>query len=323
MEEKLLKELSILTNKLRIQSVLGYKSKQIEVVNRETGKRFIEKIYGEDAMKILYGSALISKITEKLLTNKIFSSVYGAYNDSGLSKHKIEEFVNLMGIDASECEKDLTDYQSFNDFFSRKLKPSVRPINPSLESIVSPSDGRLLVFPKLDDTTLSYIKWSTIPLLDLFHVNQSLVERYKNGSCAVLRLCPSDYHRFHFPVTGKIGITKNIPGLLHSVNPYAIEQNIPVYCLNKRTYAELDSNEAGKVLLMEVGAMCVGTIVQTYRATMNVEKGEEKGFFKFGGSTCVFFFEKDMMKFDNDLIQNSCEGLETLVKMGEQVGSLL
>ena len=314
-----MRKLINLAKSLGISSALKYKSIQIKVVNRVTGEQFEEKIYGEDAMKIFYGSPIVAQATEKLLTNKVISQMYGAFNDSILSKYKIEEFVNLMGINISECEKDITEYKSFNDFFSRKLKPQVRPINRKEGTIVSPSDGRLLVFPKLDDTTLSYVKWAPIRLIELFANNESLVERYKNGMCAVLRLCPSDYHRFHFPVSGKIGVTKNISGMLHSVNPYALEQNFPVYCLNKRTMAELDSNEAGKVLMMEVGAMFVGTIAQTYRPTLAVEKGEEKGFFKFGGSTCILFFEKDSIHFDPDLIKNSAEGLETLVKMGEQI----
>ena len=322
MEDVLLKKLSIIADKLGIKSALGYESKEIEVVNRATNEKFVEKIYGEDAMKFFYGSPVISKLTSKILTNKMISSVYGAYNDSIVSKHKIEEFVNLMGIDVSECEKDITEYQSFNDFFSRKLHYKARPICRKQGALVSPSDGRLLVFPEIKETTLAYVKWAPINLVNLFNQNQSLVERYKNGMCAILRLCPSDYHRFHFPVAGKIGVTKTVPGLLHSVNPYALEQNIPVYCLNKRTLAELDSDDAGKVLIMEVGAMFVGTIVQTYRPTMSVEKGEEKGFFKFGGSTCILFFEKGSIHFDQDLIQNSAAGFETLVKMGGQIGSV-
>lgn len=311
-----------LANKVGLKSALGYKSMQIEVIKRNTGEKFIEKIYGEDAMKIFYGSHLVSQFTSKVLTNKVLSSIYGAYNDSVMSRRKIEEFVNLMRIDIRECEKDITEYNSFNDFFSRKLHFRARPICQKPGTIVSPSDGRLLVFPKIDDTTISYVKWAPIKLFDLFHQNQSLVERFRNGLCAVLRLCPSDYHRFHFPVGGKIGLSKTIPGLLHSVNPYALEQKIPVYCMNKRTISELDSSEVGKVVMMEIGAMFVGTIVQTYRPTMSVEKGDEKGFFKFGGSTCILFFEKDSMHFDEDLVKNSSAGLETLVKMGEHIGSI-
>jgi phosphatidylserine decarboxylase len=308
---------------LKIKSALSSQSKIIEVIDRKTGEKFVEKVYGEEGMRVFYGNKFRANITSRILTNRFLSNVYGAFNDSAASKYKIEEFVHAMKIDISECEKDISEYQSFNEFFSRKLRAKSRPIESSSQSIVSPGDGRLLVFPKIDVTTVSYVKWAPIKLLDLFHGNNSLEERYKNGSCAVLRLCPSDYHRFHFPISGKAGVTKSIPGLLHSVNPYALEQDIPVFCLNKRTICELDSNDFGKVLLMEVGAMFVGSVVQTYRPGVDALKGEEKGYFKFGGSTCIFFFERDTMEFSQDIIQNSAAGIETFVHMGEQIGQLL
>jgi len=307
----------------KMKSALASQSKVIEVINRKTGEKFIEKIYGEDAMRVFYGNKFRANMTSHLLTNRFVSNVYGAFNDSAASKYKIEEFIHTMNIDISECEKDISEYKSFNDFFARKLRPQVRPIENSPNSIASPGDGRLLVFPKIDATTISYIKWAPIKLIDLFHGNNSLEERYKNGSCAVLRLCPVDYHRFHFPVSGKAGVTKSIPGLLHSVNPYALEQGINVFCLNKRTICELDSNDFGKILLMEVGALFVGSVVQTYRPGTDITKGEEKGFFKFGGSTCIFFFEHDTMEFSPDLIQNSAAGIESFVHMGEQIGQLV
>ena len=303
-------------------SILGAKSKKIEVVDRRTGEPFVEKVFGDDAMRVFYGSPMGVKLTSKLLTNKWISNVYGAFNDSGASKHKIEEFVSLLGIDLAECEKDISEYHSFNDFFARKLKPEARPITDEKNAMASPGDGRLYAFQEINDDTISLVKWAPIRLVDLFNSNQSLAERYRGGSCGVLRLCPADYHRFHFPVAGKVGITKTVPGLLHSVSPYALEQQLPVFCLNKRTMCELDSDEFGRVLLMEVGALFVGSIVQTYRAGMHVSRGEEKGFFKFGGSTTLFFFEKGAMNFDADLLRNSSNGSETLVRMGERIGTL-
>lgn len=304
----------------KIKSALTTTTKQIEVVDRKTGKHFIEKIYGENAMKLLYGNPVLVSLASGVLANKWLSNIYGAYHDSAASKHKIADFVQTLNINLDECEKEVSQYQSFNEFFTRKLKPEFRPIDGSKDSVISPSDGRLLVFPKIDEDTICYLKWAPIKLLDLFHGNKLLVEKYRNGSCAVLRLCPADYHRFHFPVSGKTGITKTVPGILHSVNPYALEQKIPVYCLNKRTLCELKSDHFGTVLMMEVGAMFVGTIVQTYRPMTHVDKADEKGFFKFGGSTCLFFFEQGMMDFDEDLIKNSASGLETLVQMGERIG---
>jgi phosphatidylserine decarboxylase len=304
------------------ESILGMKSKKIEVACRRTGAVVTETVYGDEAMRVFYGTPTGLAFTSKVLTAKWLSNLYGAYNDSGASKHKIEEFVSILGIDISECEKDISEYNSFNDFFARKLRPEARPLAKDEACALSPGDGRLLVFPKIDDTTLAYVKWAPLKLADLFNKNQSLVERFRDGACAVLRLCPADYHRFHFPVAGKVGITKTVPGLLHSVSPYALEQKIPVYCMNKRTMCEIESDEFGKVLLMEVGALFVGSIVQTYRAGMHVQKGDEKGYFKFGGSTSILFFEKGALEFDADIRANSARGLETLVKMGERIGKL-
>ncbi len=302
-----------------LSRMLGVESKQIHVVDRRSNESFVEKVYGDDVMKVFYGHPAGLAVTTKLLTNRVLSNIYGAYNDSAASKHKIEDFVEALGIDIAECSKDLVEYVSFNDFFARKLRPAARAVTEEEKAVASPGDGRLLVFPQIDETTVSFVKWAPIPLFELFNKNQELADRYRNGACAVLRLCPADYHRFHFPVAGKVGITKTVPGLLHSVSPYALEQGLPVYCLNKRTMCELKTNDFGSILQMEIGALFVGSIVQTYRAGTQVQRGDEKGYFKFGGSTCILFFEKGAIRFDDDLVRNSQNGLETLVKMGERL----
>lgn len=306
----------------KIKSALEVTSKQIDVVDRKTGKTFQETIYGENAMKMIYGNPIGVKFMSKLLTNQKLSDLYGAYNDSTISKHKIQKFIEFLNIDTSECDLPVSDYQSFNDFFARKLKTDARPIDTNENSIVSPGDGRLLVFPKISKNQICYIKWAPIRLNELFDGDHKLEKKYTNGSCVVLRLCPSDYHRVHFPVSGIPSVTKNISGLLHSVNPYALEQKIPVFSLNKRTMCTLQSEKFRDVLLMEIGAMFVGAIVQTYRPATEVKKGDEKCFFKFGGSTTVMFFEPNAVDFDKDLVKNSEEHIETYVRMGEKIGGV-
>lgn len=304
-------------------SILQGQEKPIHIVDRKSGSTFQEIVLSEDGMRVLYGSQAGIFMTSKVLTHRLWSKLYGAYNDSAASKHKIAEFAQTLHIDLEECEKDIAEYESFNDFFARKLKPGAREIDQSADSVVSPGDGRLFAFQSLNGETLSFVKWAPLRLLDLFGQNASLAERFSGGSAIVLRLCPADYHRFHFPVSGKVGMTRSIDGMLHSVNPYAMESGIPVYCLNKRSLCEVDSPEFGKVVCMEIGALFVGSIVQTYRAGMQAQRGDEKGYFKFGGSTVAVFFEKDRVTIDPDLIANTESGLETLVKMGEKIGSRL
>lgn len=261
------------------------------------------------------------RLTGKLWFQQGLSWLAGLYHDTRYSRRKISSFVKKLDIDLNECEKFVEDYTSFNEFFARELKPEARPISAEPNALISPGDGRLLVFPRLNDDSLAYVKWAPVHLMDLFQRDKSLVERFRGGSCAVLRLCPADYHRFHFPVSGVAGATLTVPGLLHSVNPYALEQRIPVFAMNKRTMCSIESSDFGTVLMMEVGALCVGSICQTYPENSRVRRGDEKGYFKFGGSTTLLFLESGTANFDDDLVRNSQRGIETIVKMGETIAS--
>lgn len=306
----------------KLRSRIGPKKKKIEVFCREREELIEEIVFGEDLMRLCYGTKLGVRLTSKFFTKRWISRAYGVYNDTRISKRKINDFVTKLQIDLDECEKPLADYRSFNDFFARRLKPDTRPIPDDPRKLISSGDGRLLVFPSIDEKSLSNVKWAPVYLMELFNRDNALVERYRGGSCAVLRLCPSDYHRFHFPLSGKALPTKTVPGLLHSVSPYALEQKISVYALNKRTICSLETKDFGEVLLMEIGALGVGSIIQTYEPGTQVSRGDEKGYFKFGGSTTICFLESGKIAFDEDLVKNSAAGLETVVKMGESIATL-
>ncbi len=302
-------------------NTFGARKRTIRVFSRENEEMLEEIIFGEDLLRLAYGTKLGLKLTSELGARRWVSWLMGLYYDSRFSRSKIAAFAKLLEIDLEESENDVRDYQTFNEFFARKLKAECRPIDPDPRVLVSPGDGRLLVFPRIDEETLSYIKWAPVHLVDLFNRNPSLVERYRNGACAVLRLCPADYHRLHFPVSGTVGPTTSVPGLLHSVNPYALEEKIPVYALNKRTICSIESQAVGSVVMMEIGALGVGSIVQTYQPNTQLARSEEKGYFKFGGSTTILFFERDKVEFDDDLRYHSAKGVETIVKMGQSIAT--
>jgi phosphatidylserine decarboxylase len=147
-----------------------------------------------------------------------------------------------------------------------------------------------------------------------------LAHEYQNGAYIIVRLCPADYHRFHFPVAGTAHSAQLIPGKYYSVSPIALEKLARVYCQNKRMLTQIDSDHFGKVLMLEVGATFVGGMEQTFTPEQRVEKGEEKGYFKFGGSTVILFFQEGMIEIDGDLLKNTERGLETAVKMGMRIG---
>lgn len=303
-------------------SALGLEAKVIKVWHRREKKLFQEKVFSEDAMRLLYGSRLGLAFTDRVLSSLWINKIYGLYHDSLASHSKVLSFIEELQIDLSECGHDLADYRSFNDFFARTLKDGARPIDPSPSALIAPADGRALAFPRINGNTLGHVKWAEVRLFDLFGKNSSLAKRYEDGACFIVRLAPADYHRYHFPFAGIAGPPQPVAGRLHSVSPYALEQGIPVYCLNKRSFCEIEVAQNSRILMMEVGALLVGSIQASYHAGQ-VEKGEEKGFFKFGGSTVILFFQKGSVAFDPDIVEQSAQSIESFVRMGEKIGTMI
>ena len=210
----------------------------------------------------------------------------------------------------------IESFRSFNEFFYRELKPNARPCsapdNPRI--IVSPADCRSVVFNRMDEATKIWVKgreFSIERLLGTAYPEDA--KRYTNGALGIFRLAPQDYHRFHIPVDGVMGEPKLIAGEYYTVNPMAIRSALDVYGENVRVVIPIDSVQHGRVMVICVGAMMVGSTVITRKAGETVKRAEELGYFKFGGSTILTLFEEGTMKFDDDLVDNSNTALETLV----------
>ena len=216
-------------------------------------------------------------------------------------------------------KKGIKDFTSFNDFFTRELVSNARPITNDPDILISPGDGRLSAFENIDLDNLVQIKGITYSLRELIK-DDSIASKYENGVCLILRLCPTDYHRFHFVDSGTIGSNHKIKGSYYSVNPIALKSIPKLFCENKREWSILESDNFGDILTIEVGATCVGSIIQTYKPGSKVSKGDEKGYFKFGGSTTILFFEKDKVKIDEEIINQTNLGYECIVKLGENIG---
>ena len=217
----------------------------------------------------------------------------------------------------SEVLLPIEEFKNFNEFFYRALKPGARPAsapdNPKI--IVSPADCRSVVFNSIDDATKIWIKgreFSMERLLGKAYPEDA--KRYKGGALGIFRLAPQDYHRFHIPVDGIMDKPKLIEGEYYTVNPMAIRSALDVYGENVRVIVPIDSVAHGRVMVICVGAMMVGSTVITRKPGEQVKRAEELGYFKFGGSTIVLLFEPGTMKFDDDLIDNSSGALETLVR---------
>ena len=289
--------------------------KPIKYVDRESGQVRTEKVYGEQWLNWLYHNPVGEATLWAIAKRKIVSSVYGDMMEKPSSSDKIQPFIEEYGVDISIAQEQ--NFNSFNEFFIRKLKPQARPIIQDSLSVASPADGKVLAYENINNSDF-YIKGVRFNV-ESFLNNSELAKKYKNGSMIVFRLAPPDYHRYHFPVSGKVPeANTKIDGDYYSVNPLALREKAEIFWLNKREYGVIESPVFGNVVMVEVGATMVGSMLQSYSGT-SIKKGDEKGYFKFGGSTVVLLFEKDKIKIDQDLLRNTSNSLETTIKMGEQI----
>ena len=291
----------------------------IRIYNRKTSKYDIENVAGEKYIKWCYESPLGKSLLELFIKRKLFSKVYGFYCDTRLSKRKVKPFVNNFSIDMNESINTINDFNSFNDFFTRKLYPEARPFNKEDNILVSPGDGRLLAYTNISMENLVQVKNIHYSLSELIE-DDEIAKKYEGGTCLVLRLCPTDYHRFHFVDDGVPGKNHFVKGNYYSVNPTALERIPKLYCQNKREWSIFKSNNFGDIIHVEVGATCVGSIIQSYDENNAVSKGDEKGYFKFGGSTTILFFKPNTVEINEDILVQSSLGFETAVQMGESIG---
>jgi len=281
----------------------------IQYYERESGQIKTEKVAGEKWLVWLYYNPIGEATLWALAKRKLVSTIY-AY-----SAKKIHPFIEDFDIDMSIAQEQ--EFKNFNDFFTRKLKDDARPINTSTKIVVSPADGKILAYADISnsDFIIKGFRFDVSSFLD----NPDLTQKYHDGALIIIRLAPVDYHRFHFPVNGNVSPNKKIEGDYYSVNPFALRKKAEIFFLNKREYTILSNPLFGDVIMAEVGATMVGSIKQTFKGS-SVNKGEEKGYFKFGGSTVVLLFEKSKIHIDEDLLINTSKGYETTVKMGERIG---
>ena len=279
----------------------------------------VEQIYGDKALRWTYGTVAGRFSLNVLVKRAVFSRWYGWKMNQPESRKKIAPFIQQYELDASEFLRDVGDFANFNEFFYRELRPESRPVDADPSTVVFPADGRHLCVPDISQAPGLFVKGEMFDLATLLG-DRDLADRYANGSLLLSRLCPVDYHRFHFPAAGIPGSPRLINGPLYSVNPIALCQNIHILATNKRCITELQTESFGRVLLLEIGATCVGSICQTYAAGTSASRGSEKGFFRFGGSSTITIFEPGRIQFDQDLIENSKQHRELYARVGDHMG---
>ncbi len=289
----------------------------MEVRIKNRNNEFIEVKKGKNkTLKFLYGT-FIGRTMLKALTRPVVSKAAGAVMNSRMSAGFVKGFVQKNGIDLSEYEK--SRFKSYNEFFTRKIKSIKRPVDKNNEAFISPCDSKLLVFDINEDSEFC-IKESYYSTGDLIGDTEKAKE-FNGGKCLIFRLSVDDYHRYCYIDDGTKGKSKFIKGELHTVNPIALKK-YNIYKRNCRYCTFLETENFGEVAQIEVGAMMVGRIVNYY-GKEDFKRGEEKGYFEFGGSTVVLLVKKGYIYLDDDILKNSNDLIETKVKLGERIGGKL
>ena len=266
--------------------------------------------YGAGKLEFLYNNAF-GRLFLGLAVSPFVSGIYGRMNSRKSSVKKIPGFIEKQGIDMSEYED--REYESFNDFFTRKIRPEKRPIDMAKNVLISPADSKLLVYEIGDDTRMT-VKGREYTADEILAES---AEEFKGGYALVFRLSVDNFHRYCFPDSGKVVQSKKIKGKLHTVSP--ISKDHKIYKENSREVSILETDNFGKVAFVEVGALLVGRIVNHEAGVF--EKGQEKGYFEPGGSTVIMFVGRDI-EVDEDIMKQSAAGIETKVRYGERVGVL-
>ena len=265
------------------------------------------------ALAFLYGCAA-GRLVLKLLTRRFVSRLAGGFMNSRLSVRMIDSFVRKNNIDLSEYET--ADYRCYNQFFTRRIRPECRPIDTDPTHLISPCDCKLSAYP-IDEGRRFWIKQSAYTVEELLG-GDPLAAQFAGGVCVICRLTVDDYHRYCYIDDGEKEDNHFLPGVLHTVQPIALER-VNIYKRNCREYTLMHTAHFGDVVQVEVGALMVGKICN-HHGRAQVHRGADKGMFQFGGSTIVLLLRPGAVDINDELLRNTQNGLETVVRMGERIG---
>jgi len=293
----------------------------IHFVDRATGERVRENVMGDRFLRLAYSPALRGVCRATVFRLALFSKILGTFCNTRFSRGRIRRTIYDLAIDMHDVDEPRRGFRTFNEFFARPLKPGCRPFDHDPRVFCAPAEGRYFVYTGIEGDTCIPVKGAEFAVHRLLGTGTDGAEAFAGGDVVVSRLCPADYHRFHFPANGTRQETRELRGRYDSVNPVALACSGPVLAENRRTVSMLNLDGFGRVAYVEVGAFGVGAIVQTHTGAA-FRKMQEKGYFTFGGSTVVLVVPAGIVDFDKDLIENTRSGIETLVRVGERIGTV-
>lgn len=295
---------------------------EIQYFNRGSQNVEIEKVYGDGGVKWLYQS-FMGRFLSSLLVKAPISIIYGELQSLAISRFKVPGFIknfeiNMSEFIAEEGRSEDDPYSSFNSFFIRKFKDGARRIISERNRMPAFSEARYFGYESITDDKLIPVKGKFLNSKDLL-ANTKWESTFNDGPLLLARLCPVDYHRYHFPDDGEVLDHYKVGGLYHSVNPIALKEKQDIFSTNIREVTIMETENFGKLAYVEVGAICVGKIVQSTDLT-TFKRGDEKGYFLFGGSTVIVIGEKGKWSPSQDILDYTAKGMETYIQLGDEVG---
>jgi len=297
---------------------------EIQIFNRREKRMEIEKVYGDGMVKFAYGNP-IGRLLGPFIASKMFSQSYGKAQDSLKSAQKVAPFLKNFNIQIDQYQKGSfkenpieTSYKSFNEFFIREFQEGQRTFTEKDHEMGAFAEARYFGHASMTDDLTIPVKGSMLRAVDLIG-DDAVAKDFIDGPLMIARLCPVDYHRYHYPDDGNTLKAFTVPGDLHSVNPLALKYRQDIFIKNERRVSILETEHFGKLAYIEVGATCVGKIVQSFDESQAFKKGDEKGYFLFGGSTVVLCGEKGKWAPSEDMLKNTKAGIETYIQLGDAV----
>lgn len=282
----------------------------MKIYNRKTKEIYEEKASSK-ALDFLYNNLFGRLLLKTIFSRRLYSKLVSLIIKSPISKFKIRSFIKKHNIDMSLYEEE--KYRSFNDFFIRQKKEKYKKITKDKKLFISPADSKLISY-KIDDDLVLKIKNSEYSVQELIQ-DENLAKTYAGGLCLVFRLTADDFHRYCHVDDGRVVASKKIMGVLHTVNSYS--DKYKVFSKNQREYQRIKTENFGEIIYMEVGALQVGKI-HNYELD-KVTKGEEKGYFSFGGSTIVILLKKNKINLASDIVKKSKKLIEVKIEYGEVI----
>jgi phosphatidylserine decarboxylase len=294
------------------------KQEPIRVWDRELNREIEEQVYGEGGVRFMYGTALGRGLGELLFARRWFSRFYGWLQSTSWSGRKVAPFIERYAIPMEQYEPG--PFRTFNEFFVRGFREGARPWTARADEMPAFAEARYFGWAAITDDQTFPVKGRDLSAAALLG-NAELAREFTGGPLLLARLCPVDYHRFHYPDAGRTLDTYRVHGAFHSVNPLALATKSDVLATNERQVTLLDTREFGKLAYIEVGAMCVGTIVQSHTAS-EFARGDEKGYFLFGGSTVIVLGQPGRWQPDPELLRETEQRRESLIRLGQPVAGV-